>query len=82
MVAKTIEVQEAKTSLEELLSETFEGAEIILAQDNVPIARLVPIASPMTPRIAGLHAAAIWTSEDFDEPLPDEFWTGMNETAP
>ncbi len=27
-------------------------------------------------RKAGLHAGAIWVSEDFDEPLPDEFWTG------
>ena len=29
-----------------------------------------------TPRAAGLHLGAIWTSEDFDEPLPEEFWTG------
>lgn len=24
----------------------------------------------------GLHLGAISTSEDFDEPLPDEFWLG------
>jgi hypothetical protein len=29
---------------------------------------------PIEKRIAGLHAGAIHTSEDFDEPLPDEFW--------
>jgi hypothetical protein len=28
------------------------------------------------PRILGLHPGAIWTSDDFDEPLPDEFWLG------
>jgi hypothetical protein len=28
------------------------------------------------PRIAGLNAGMIWTSDDFDEPLPDEFWLG------
>lgn len=28
------------------------------------------------PRIAGLHAGEIWTSDDFDDPLPDEFWLG------
>jgi uncharacterized protein YwbE len=27
------------------------------------------------PRVAGLHPGAIWTSDDFDEPLPDDFWT-------
>jgi hypothetical protein len=38
--------------------------------------RLVPIASPTTPHIAGLHTEAIWTSDDFDEPLPEEFCIG------
>jgi prevent-host-death family protein len=28
------------------------------------------------PRIAGLHAGTSGMSEDFDDPLPDEFWTG------
>jgi hypothetical protein len=29
-------------------------------------------------RIPGLHAemGAAWMSDDFDEPLPDEFWLG------
>jgi len=27
-------------------------------------------------RIPNLHPGAIWTSEDFDDPLPDEFWLG------
>lgn len=28
------------------------------------------------PRILGLHESAIRTSDDFDDPLPDEFWLG------
>lgn len=30
------------------------------------------------PRTPGLHAemGAAWMSDDFDEPLPDEFWLG------
>jgi len=27
-------------------------------------------------RIPGLHSGLAWVSEDFDEPLPDEFWQG------
>lgn len=27
-------------------------------------------------RIAGLHEGKGWTTEDFNEPLPDEFWMG------
>jgi Protein of unknown function (DUF2281) len=30
------------------------------------------------PRVAGLHAGQTWVSDDFDEPLPDEFWLGEN----
>lgn len=30
-------------------------------------------------RILGLHAGGgIWMSDDFDEPLPDEFWLGKS----
>lgn len=35
-----------------------------------------PVPVSPKPRVPGLHPGAIWTSEDFDEPLPDEFWTG------
>ena len=30
-----------------------------------------------TTRVAGLHAGMAWVSNDFDEPLPDEFWLGQ-----
>ncbi len=29
-----------------------------------------------SPRVAGLHQGQIWMSDDFNEPLPDEFWLG------
>ena len=31
---------------------------------------------PATSRILGLHRGSVWASEDFDEPLPDDFWLG------
>lgn len=73
---KTIEVQNTQMSLKELVSMLFEGAEIILAQNNQPLARLTPIDAPSAPRIPGLHAGQVWMSEDFCEPLPETFWTG------
>ncbi|HID63406.1 MAG TPA: toxin-antitoxin (TA) system antitoxin [Anaerolineae bacterium] len=54
----------------------FAGTEIVLTEGNTPLARPVPIASSTTPRTAGLHAGAIWTSDDFDEPLSEDFWAG------
>lgn len=44
---------------------------MILSVDDKPVAQLVPIEQ----RVAGLHRGAISTSEDFDDPLPDSFWT-------
>jgi antitoxin (DNA-binding transcriptional repressor) of toxin-antitoxin stability system len=77
MPAKTVEIQQTQTYLKELLSLVVKGTEIILTQGSTPIARLVPItASPIGPRVAGLHLGAIWMSDDFDEPLPDDFWLG------
>ena len=76
MQTKTVEVHEAQTHLVELLLLVSAGMEIILMVGSTPLARIVPMAGAPTPRVAGLHPGAIWTSEDFDEPLPEDFWAG------
>ena len=76
MQTKIVDVHEAQAHLAELLSLVTAGTEIILMQDSTPLARIVPMTGATTPRVAGLHTGAIRTSEDFDEPLPEEFWTG------
>jgi prevent-host-death family protein len=76
MDRKTVEIQEAQTHLKELLSLVGTGTEIVLTEGNTPVARLIPIEPPSTPRVAGLHQGMMWTSKDFDEPLPETFWTG------
>lgn len=69
---KTIEVQEAGKHLKELVSLVVKGEHIVLSENDKPIAQLIPIPK----RIAGLHAGEIWSSDDFDAPLPEQFWTG------
>lgn len=32
--------------------------------------------APIYPRIPGLHAGMVFISDDFNDPLPDEFWLG------
>lgn len=76
MSTNTIEVDKAQPHLKELLSLVVTGTEIVLTEGSTPIARLVPIALPTIPRVSGLHPGAIWTSDDFDEPLAKEFWAG------
>ncbi len=69
MTTQTIELQEPHTPLKELVARVVAGAEIVLLEGGAPVARLVPIA----PRMPDLHPGSIWTSDDFDEPLSDEF---------
>ena len=76
MEKKTIEIHGAPTSLKDLLSVVSTGIEVILTEDHTPVARLLPIDSTSTPRIAGLHQGIMWISEDFDAPLPETFWAG------
>ena len=76
MTTQTVDIDEAKNQLSDLITTASEGGEVIIVQDGKPLARLVPVAK-VKKRIAGLNRGSIWTSKDFDEPLPDEFWMGQ-----
>ncbi|HEX8355153.1 MAG TPA: hypothetical protein VF611_19775 [Pyrinomonadaceae bacterium] len=78
-MTETVDVEEAKDRLPELLSLALGGNEVIISEGDKPLARLVPIPPPGRKRVAGLHRGAAWMSDDFDEPLPDEFWLGGGE---
>ena len=69
-MTKTVNIDEAKTTLHKLLSLVTSGNEVIIAKDNKPIAKIIPISHPVRARVAGLNKGKIWISEDFDEPLP------------
>lgn len=80
---KIVDVNGVQAKLKELLSLVETGAEITLTQNGTPVARLVPITPASQKRTPGLRRGAVWTSSDFDEPLPDEFWRGsMGHTDP
>lgn len=77
MSTRTVNIHEAKTHLSELLAMAMEGEEVIIAKANKPMVKLVPIMPQKGKnRVFGMHRGEVWISEDFDEPLPDEFWMG------
>ena len=76
MITKTVSIYDARKQLSELLKLALEGNDVIIVENNKPLARLVPISEDAQPRTAGLNKGKIWVSEDFDDPLPEEFWTG------
>jgi antitoxin (DNA-binding transcriptional repressor) of toxin-antitoxin stability system len=81
MATKTIDIsslQIAKDSLRGLLAA---DDEIVLTDAGKPLARLTRIDQPSglpKPRIPDLFPG-IWMSDDFTDPLPDEFWLGESE---
>ena len=75
-MTETVDVEEAKERLPELVSLALEGNEVIISEGDRPVARLVPFAGAGQKRVADLNKGEIWMSDDFDEPLPDEFWMG------
>jgi len=40
---------------------------------------VVPLTSK--PRVFGQYQGQIWMSDDFNDPLPDEFWLAYNSSA-
>ena len=83
MLTKTIDVHTVQMSMKELLSLIRGGVEVIVTDASIPLARVTPLTSQTpTPRIAELHAGAIETRDDFDEPLPDSFWIGNANQIP
>jgi antitoxin (DNA-binding transcriptional repressor) of toxin-antitoxin stability system len=78
MLTKTVNIQDAETNLMELIKLALQGDEIIITEADKPLVRLTPVAEPLPPRVAGLNKGEIWVSDDFDEPLPDEFWANQS----
>jgi antitoxin (DNA-binding transcriptional repressor) of toxin-antitoxin stability system len=76
VLTKTISIRDAQANLREWVKRALQGDEIIIADADMPPVRLVPLVRGDQPRVAGLNQGQIWTSDDFDQPLPDKFWTG------
>lgn len=74
MTTMTVTVKDMQQRLPELLSQVSGGKTIIIEKNKKPLARLVGIDFTAKKRIAGLNRGEIQVSNDFDTPLPDEFW--------
>ena len=79
-MTKTVSIEEAQSQLSELVKLASRGEKVGLTDNERPAAELValPTRSPRTtgPRRFGRFAGKIHISDDFDAPLPDEFWLG------
>jgi len=78
MVTKRIDIHNMQMLKEYLQLLLTPDTEIILTENGQPVARVTPVQSSETaqaPRQPNLFPG-IWMSDDFNDPLPEDFWTG------
>ena len=70
----TVTIEEARNRLAELIHRLKPGEEVVITENDQPVARLVAAAPPQRkPRQPGtLKWTVLYVAPDFDEPL-DEF---------
>ncbi len=75
MSLKTFEITQLSENLIDLLSDIHGGTEVLLTREGVPLAKVMPlpVKPPVFPQV-GLNYGAMVMSDDFDAPLPDDFW--------
>ncbi len=76
MNTMTVDVKEAQTHLSRLLALAVQGNKVLISENQESVVQLVPIRKQHKRRVAGLHRGAMRMHEDFNAPLPDDFWLG------
>jgi prevent-host-death family protein len=79
----TVNVQEAKTQLSQLLGLVEAGEEVVIARYGKPVARLIRVEKPRSQRKPGTWAGSLWVADDFNAELGleelGEDWMGPVE---
>ncbi len=78
MPTQTVSIEDAQKRLAELIGLAKQGDEIVIAKDEQTRVRLVPCTGHPAPRVFGQYQGRIKMSENFNDPLPDDFWLGEN----
>lgn len=68
----TVPINEAQARLLELIHKLIPGEEIIITENNLPVARLVSTVQPTVQRQLGtMRGTVLYMAADFDAPLDD-----------
>ena len=65
-------IAQAKARFSELVQKAMSGEEVVVAKDNRPLLKLVPLSAPGRSRQPGSAKGRIWIAPDFDR-TPDDF---------
>jgi antitoxin (DNA-binding transcriptional repressor) of toxin-antitoxin stability system len=72
-IMETINIDQAEVNLAQLLARVERGEEIVISDQGIAIAKLVPVRSGSRRRSSlGMDRGKLIISEDFNDPLPDD----------
>ena len=64
-------IAEAKARLSQLIQKALDGEAVVIAKDNKPLVKLVPLKRATRRRQPGSAKGRVWMSRDFGAPLED-----------
>jgi prevent-host-death family protein len=67
----TISLAEAQSKLEELIHQLVPGDEVVITENNQPVARLTPTQPIGERKLGTLKGSVLYMAPDFDAPLDD-----------
>jgi prevent-host-death family protein len=67
----TVSIQEAQASLVELIHGLTSGGEVVITENNLPVARIVPALQPKERKLGAMSGTVLYMAPDFDAPLDD-----------
>ncbi|HYD69997.1 type II toxin-antitoxin system prevent-host-death family antitoxin [Azospirillum sp.] len=71
-MGKMVSMDEVAKHLPRLLEQVSRGEEVTIADDGKPVARLVPVATPIADRTPGIAKGEFALTEAFFDPLPED----------
>ena len=66
-----VTLEEAKAHLAELIAQLAPGEEVVITDNQQPVARLVPVTRQPQRKLGTLRGSVHYIAPDFDEPLDD-----------
>ncbi len=70
-----VSVHEAKTHLSRLIQRVEAGEEVVIARAGQPVVKLVAVAKKL-PKVPGRLKGEFKIGDDFDDPLPEDLFSG------
>ena len=70
-MSATITLEEAQAHLAELISKLAPGEEVVITENQQPVARLLPVKNKAQRKLGTMRGSIKYIAPDFDAPLDD-----------